>query len=151
METTSEKNLATFTHLSTLSQYIIPFGNYIFPILIWTSKKEQSEFIDHHGKQAINFQLSVLIYSLVMAAIALPILIFTVFGNMTFNDFYHNQDLVLKDFDFENHIGLITVGIMAALAFVGFKIAEFFLIIMAAVKSSNGEKYQYPLTIPFIK
>lgn len=87
METSSEKNIATFTHLSTLSQYIIPFGNYIFPILIWTSKKDQSEFVDHHGKQAINFQLSILIYSLVMAAIALPILIFTVFNNMTFDEF----------------------------------------------------------------
>lgn len=151
METSSEKNIATFTHLSTLSQYIIPFGNYIFPILIWTSKKDQSEFVDHHGKQAINFQLSILIYSLVLAAIALPILIFTVFNNMTFDEFYHNQGLVIRDFNFEDHIGLITVGIIAALAFVGFKIAEFFLIIIAAVKTSNGEKYQYPFTIPFIK
>jgi uncharacterized protein len=151
METTSEKNMASFTHLSTLSQYIIPFGNYIFPILIWTSKKEQSEFVDHHGKQAINFQLSILIYSLILAAIALPILIYTVFSNMTFNEFYHNQDLVLKNFNFEDHIWLITVGIIAALAFVGFKIAEFFLIIIAAIKTSNGEKYQYPFTIPFIK
>lgn len=151
METSSEKNIATFTHLSTLSQYIIPFGNYILPILIWTSKKDQSEFVDHHGKQAINFQLSILIYSLVMAAIALPILIYTVFANMTFNDFYHHEDFIISATAFENNIGLITIGIVAALAFVGFKVAEFFLIIIAAVKTSNGEKYQYPFTIPFIK
>ena len=44
--TTSEKNVATITHLSTLTQYFIPFGNYIFPILIWSSKKNESEFVD---------------------------------------------------------------------------------------------------------
>ncbi|MGL5111118.1 MAG: DUF4870 domain-containing protein [Flavobacterium sp.] len=151
METTSEKNIATFTHLSTLSQYIIPFGNYIFPILIWTSKKDQSEFVNYHGKQAINFQLSMLIYSLIMAAIALPILFFVVFNNMTFNDFYHHHDFKFTSNLFENNITIITLGIMVGLLFVGIKIAEFFLIIIAAVKTSNGEKYKYPLTIPFIK
>jgi uncharacterized Tic20 family protein len=30
-------------------------------------------------------------------------------------------------------------------------VAEFFLIIYASIKASNGEKYKYPLTIPFIK
>jgi uncharacterized Tic20 family protein len=38
MKTTTEK-IATFTHLSALTQYFIPFGNFIFPILFWTSKK----------------------------------------------------------------------------------------------------------------
>jgi uncharacterized Tic20 family protein len=38
MKTTTEK-IATFTHLSALTQYFIPFGNFIFPILFWTSKR----------------------------------------------------------------------------------------------------------------
>ena len=54
METTTEKNTATFTHLSSLTQYFIPFGNYIFPILIWSSQKGKSEFVDHNGKQVLN-------------------------------------------------------------------------------------------------
>ena len=84
MENTNETNTATFTHLSTLTQYFIPFGNYIFPILIWTSKKEKSEFIDHHGKQVLNFQLSLLLYSLALLLIAVPIFIITVFNNDSF-------------------------------------------------------------------
>jgi len=54
METSTERNIAAFTHLSTFSQYIIPFGNYIFPIILWTSKKEQSEFVDHNVNQSLN-------------------------------------------------------------------------------------------------
>jgi len=35
--------------------------------------------------------------------------------------------------------------------FIFLKIFEFILIIYAAVKASNGERYKYPLTIPFFK
>ena len=55
MTTTNNKNIATVLHLSALTQYIIPFGNYIFPIVIWSSKKDESEFVDFSGKQVLNF------------------------------------------------------------------------------------------------
>ena len=84
METTIEKNTATFTHLSALTQYFIPFGNYIFPILIWSSKKDKSEFVDHNGKQVLNFQLSLLLYSLVLIMIAVPIFLITILKNIPF-------------------------------------------------------------------
>jgi uncharacterized protein len=151
METTTNKNLATFTHLSTLSQYCIPFGNYIFPILIWSTHKDKSEFIDFNGKQALNFQLSMLLYSLVLAMIAIPIFIITIFNNVPLNAIMNDHEFVLHHFSVENITGLVTVGLIAIFLFVGLKVAEFFLIIYASVKASNGEKFQYPLTIPFIK
>ena len=76
MKKTNENNTATFIHLSSLSQYFFPFGNFIFPLLIWSSKKNESEFIDYNGKQVLNFQLSFFIYSLVLGMIAIPIIIF---------------------------------------------------------------------------
>jgi uncharacterized Tic20 family protein len=151
METTNEKNLATFTHLSTLSQYCIPFGNYIFPILIWSTNKDKSEFVDYHGKQALNFQLSILLYSLVLAMIAIPIFIITVFSNIPLNAIMNDHDFVVNHFSIENITGIVIVALIAIFIFVGLKVAEFFLIIYASVKASNGEKYKYPLTIPFIK
>ena len=150
METTTNKNLATFTHLSTLSQYCIPFGNYIFPILIWRSNKDKSEFIDFNGKQVLNFQLSMFLYSLVLAVIAIPILITTFFSSIP-------SDAILSETYFENHFnvenitGIVIVAIIAAILFVGLKVAEFILIIYASLKASNGENYEYPLTIPFLK
>jgi len=151
METTNNKNLATFTHLSALSQFCIPFGNYIFPILIWSTNKDKSEFIDFNGKQVLNFQLSMFLYSLVLAMIAIPILLLTVFSSIP-SEVFFNEDVVLENhFSTENITGIVIVAIVAILLFVTLKVAEFFLIIYASVKASNGEKFEYPLTIPFIK
>jgi uncharacterized Tic20 family protein len=151
METVTEKNAATFIHLSSLTQYFIPFGNYIFPIIIWSSKKDQSEYVDYNGKQVLNFQLSLLLYSLVLIAIAVPIFIFTVFSNIPFHTVIHDESFVINNFDFDGNIGLITIGLMALFVFGILKVAEFFLIIYAAIKTSNGERFKYPITIPFIK
>jgi uncharacterized Tic20 family protein len=63
--TTNETNTAALLHLSSLTQYFIPFGNYIFPILIWSAKKKESAFIDASGKSVLNFQLSMFLYTLI--------------------------------------------------------------------------------------
>ena len=151
METTNEKNLATFTHLSALSQYCIPFGNYIFPILIWSTKKDKSEFIDFSGKQILNFQLSIFLYTLVLGLIAVPILIATVFSTIPLDTLINDADAMFDHLSIENISGIIIVALIAVLSFIGLKIAEFFLIIYASLKSANGEKYEYPFRIPFIK
>ena len=151
METTSEKNTATFTHLSTLSQYIIPFGNYIFPILIWTSYKDKSEFVNYHGKQTLNFQLSLLLYTLILALIAIPIFAFVLLKNLPINTVFNDEDLIIRDLNIDGNIGILSIGATAVLLFGLLKFVEFFLVIYASIKASNGELYKYPLSIPFIK
>ncbi len=151
MKTTNENNIATYIHLSTLSQYCIPFGNYIFPILIWTSKKEESEFIDYNGKQVLNFQLSMLLYTLILSMIAIPILVFTIFSTLPIYSIVDEPSFFLHHLNLEDISGIVIVAFLSILTFFGLKITEFFLIIYAAVKTSNGEKYRYPLTINFIK
>lgn len=149
METSSNKSTATITHLSTLTQYFIPFGNFIFPIVIWSSTKKNSAFVDHHGRQAINFQLSIFAYSVILVLIAVPILVFTIFKNVPFSDMI-DGNLVLHDFSAEKITGVVTVAILAAVVFFFLKVAEFFLIINAAVQAANGALFRYPLTINFI-
>ena len=83
MTSTNDRNTATFIHLSTLSQYIIPFGNYIIPIIIWSSKKNESQFIDVNGKNAINFQLSMFLYTMITLVVAIPVFIYSIFNNTT--------------------------------------------------------------------
>lgn len=150
MKTSNEKSIASVLHLSTLTQYFFPFGNYIFPILIWSFKKDKSEFVDYNGKQALNFQLSILLYSIVLGIIAIPTLLYTVLRNVTFDQF-ENGDFAIEHFSSENITGIVTIGLTAVFMFGVLKIAEFFLIIYAAVKSSNGEEYKYPLAINFLK
>ena len=151
MENTSERNIATFTHLSTLSQYFIPFGNYIFPILIWTNYKEKSEFVNHQGKQALNFQLSLLLYTLVLALIAIPIFIAVFLKNLPMEAVFNDENFTIRNFNFDGNIGLLSIGATAVLLFGLLKVVEFFLVIYAAIKTSNGDLYKYPMTIPFIK
>ena len=151
METATEKTFATATHLGALTQYFIPFGNFLFPIIIWSSKKNQSEYIDFHGKQIINFQLSILLYSIIMGVVAIPIFIYTFFKNIPFVEFINNHHYKLTELNIGEDTGFITTALITAFLFVCLKIAEFFLIINGAIKASNGEKYEYPLTIHFIK
>lgn len=151
METNNTRNTAAIIHLSILSQYIIPFGNYIFPIVIWSTTKDKSEFVNRQGKQAINFQLSLFLYSIILCLIAFPILFVTVLKNVSMAAILNNENWVIENFSLGNISGIVAVAIMAALVFCLLKVAEFFLIIYASVKSSNGEEFKYPLTIPFLK
>jgi uncharacterized Tic20 family protein len=151
MTTTNDKNIATILHLSTLTQYIIPFGNYIFPIVIWSSKKDESEFVNTNGKQVMNFQLSIFLYSVLLCLIAIPILLFTLFHNVPFDVIFNDHQFSIDHLNFKEMGGLTVLGITAAFLFGVLKVIEFVLIILAAVKASNGESYKYPLSIPFFK
>ena len=61
--TNDEKMWAMFCHLAGLLHFI-PFCQIVGPLIIWIVKKEESSFIDDQGKQALNFQISMLIYML---------------------------------------------------------------------------------------
>jgi uncharacterized Tic20 family protein len=67
------------------------------------------------------------------------------------NALINDHDLNISNFNFEGNIIMLTLGLLCILLFGFLKVAEFFLIIYAAMKTSNGEKYQYPITISFIK
>ena len=151
MISNTEKNWATLTHIGAFGQYLFPLGNFIIPIIIWSSKKNESEFIDNNGKQCINFQLSVLLYSLILGAIFVPAFFITFLSHITFNELIHDRHFILQDLNFSENVGLITTGAIALFFLVCLKIAEFFLIIQAAVKTANGERYSYPLTLKFMK
>ncbi len=102
-----------FCHLAALAGYIIPFGNIIGPLIVWSIKKEQYPFVDEHGKAAVNFQISMTIYILV--AVLLIILVIGIFI-------------------------LVALGLLTLI-----------LVIIASVKANNGEPYEYPLSIRFIR
>lgn len=57
-------------HLSGLAGYFVLFGSIIGPLLIWQLKRHEFPALDAHGKEAVNFHLSVLIYLVVGGALA---------------------------------------------------------------------------------
>ncbi len=127
----NDNNNAFLLHLSAFFGYIFPFGAVVGPLVIWEMNKRKSDFIDRNGKEAINFNLSYLLYTFVLGLSIVPFVIRTVMNDL------HHLDL----------FGMISLGsIIGVLAIV-----KFVLIIIAASKANQGEVYNYPLTIKFIK
>lgn len=55
-----ERMWAMFCHLATLVTWF-PFANIILPLIIWMIKKDQSPLVNDQGKEAINFQITMMI------------------------------------------------------------------------------------------
>ncbi|SDB45631.1 hypothetical protein SAMN03097699_1458 [Flavobacteriaceae bacterium MAR_2010_188] len=143
-----QKNIATFIHLSTFSRFVIPLGNFIGPIILWVTNKDKSEFLDEHGKQAINFQISILLYAIVIGTVTIPLFFFQFLSGLDYIDFNGWGD-------FHINVGkpsplFYIGGGLGAIAVIGF-ILELVFIIKASLKARDGELYKYPFTINFIK
>ncbi|AOE62918.1 DUF4870 domain-containing protein [Pseudomonas corrugata] len=71
---------AMFCHLSALSGLVIPFGTLIGPLVLWQIKRESDPFIDAQGKEALNFQITVAIASLISFLLMIVVIGFFLFG-----------------------------------------------------------------------
>jgi hypothetical protein len=56
-----EQNWAMICHLAALSGFLIPFGNIVGPLIVWLIKRAEMPLVDRHGKEALNFQITVTI------------------------------------------------------------------------------------------
>ena len=75
-----EQNWAMICHLSALAGFVIPFGNVIGPLVVWLMKKDTMPLVDQHGKEALNFQITVAIAIFVCLLLILVVIgIFLVF------------------------------------------------------------------------
>lgn len=73
-----DNQLLVLTHLSQLLTFITGFGGLIVPLVIWATQKETVYNMDQQGKNIVNFQLSMLIYSII--CIPLVFVIVGIFG-----------------------------------------------------------------------
>lgn len=60
-----ETNWGMFAHLSALIGFVIPFGSIIGPLVIWLTKGKEMEFVGTEAKEALNFQITMLIAFLI--------------------------------------------------------------------------------------
>lgn len=78
-----ERQYAMFIHLSQLAGSIIPILGWVLPLVLWQSKKDQSAYIDAHGKIVMNWIISSLIYgiiSVILAFIGVGVILLIVLG-----------------------------------------------------------------------
>lgn len=106
MSPSDEKIWATLVHIGSI------FFGFLVPLIGFLVLKDRGPFARAHTATALNFQLSLLIYSLVGAVLTIVL------------------------------VGFVILFALAVLNVV--------CSIIAAVKASRGEWYQYPLAIRFV-
>ena len=70
-----DRTFGMLCHLSGLIASAVIGLGFVGPLVIWLWKKDQSAFVDYHGKEALNFNLTVL-----LAAIVSFVLVFIFIG-----------------------------------------------------------------------
>ena len=148
MDKTNQSIAAFFTHLSALVQYAFPFFSIIIPLIIW-STADNKLIVKKHAAEIFNFQLSVLIYSLVLGALAIPFLIYGFGSFFTWDEFVSGAEVNFMNYS--QAIAPLTFGFIFLTILFLAKAAEFFLILYGAITASRGGFFKYPLTIKFIK
>lgn len=143
----SQQALSGIIHISTFSKYIIPLGNFIFPLIIWTTGKN-NRLIDHHGKQALNFQLSIFFYMILVAGCALAGTLIAGLSS-SIGEFSLPHDFV-RLINIPEAFPLLIILTISAVLLLGLFILELICVIAATVAASEGKYYKYPLTIHFI-
>jgi uncharacterized Tic20 family protein len=108
--TSDQRSLAALSHISAFVMFLgIPAV--IGPLVAWLLKRDD-EFVGYHAREALNFNISFMIYG-IAAAISIILL-----------------------------VGLILLPVVL--------VTWFILVIVASIKASAGEYYEYPLTIRFV-
>lgn len=72
--------LAMYIQLSAFAGYVIPFGTVIVPVILWMIWQDKDPYIDEMGREATNFQLSMILYyviSFVLCFIIIGFFLFT--------------------------------------------------------------------------
>lgn len=66
-----DRTLIVVTHLTQLITLVTGFGSLILPLILWVTQKEKVYQMDSHGKNIINFQLSLIIYCIICVPLIL--------------------------------------------------------------------------------
>lgn len=151
-----EKNLSAAIHVSTFGRLFVPFGNILLPLVLWLANRNDSAFVDYNGKQALNFQISMLLYSVVFGVISIPFFFgffpdlfdhgFMNWGNWNhFDGFQMNFDW--DDFPFRRIWPLGFAGLIPIALFI----VNVVYTILATLRTNEGQVFKYPISIPFIK
>src|SRR3989440_11583173 len=87
---TSVRTWCMLAHATALVGFLVPVaGHLVGPLIVWLAKRHDSPEIDAHGKESMNFQISMLIWNVIAAILCLvligiPILILLHLLNIIF-------------------------------------------------------------------
>jgi uncharacterized Tic20 family protein len=69
------RNWCVLAHALALVGFLVPVaGHIVGPLIVWLAKREDSPEIDAHGKESLNFQVSMLIYNVISGVLCLVLI-----------------------------------------------------------------------------
>src|SRR5437870_139358 len=69
---TSVRTWCILAHATALVGFLVPVaGHLVGPLIVWLAKRQDSSEIDAHGKESMNFQISMLIWNAIAAILIL--------------------------------------------------------------------------------
>lgn len=122
MTPSDETTWSTVSHLSWLAGSLVALP-FLGPLVLFLVLKDRGPYVRHHTVEALNFQLSLLVYGLGLSVVGGLLSVVT--------------------------LGLLVP--VWALAGGALLVAGVVLTVMAAVAASRGQWYRYPLTIRFVR
>ncbi len=114
--TQDDRTMGMLVHLLAL------LTGFLGVLIIWLVKKDQSRFVDHHGKEALNFMITWFLGVVVLMSAGMVLAVVTM------------------------GLGMIVVLPLFFLIWIGQLVFE----IMACMAANRGEWYRLPMTIRFI-
>lgn len=122
-----DRTYATFNHLvGLLSLSDVGLLGPLGTLIMWRIKAKESDFLDDHGREAMNFQLSLLIYFIVGAIIG------GIFTAITLG------------------IGAFVAVPIGGIGLVGLFVLRLVGSIRGAIAANRGEYYRYPMCLRLI-
>ncbi|BBD58243.1 hypothetical protein NIES2109_10150 [Nostoc sp. HK-01] len=143
---------AMLCHISALVAWLLLFGlvflgiplylplNILLPLIIWRLKKSQYPWIDFQGRESLNFQISLTLYTLIIIIFSLLLVLGSCGIAITTNGAVNEIKSVLD--------GLLLVW---TFLIFGLLFLQSFLVTFAAIKAYHGEHYRYPLTMRILR
>ncbi len=109
------RNMAMLCHL-------LGIVGFFAPLVIWLIEREKHRFVDEHGRAAMNYQISIIVYFAMIRAL------YYVFG-------WTDPDLLF-----------LLVYLSIALF-----VLHMLLVVAGAIRASQGRRWRYPIAITFLK
>ena len=117
-------------HLSALAMYFTAIGHILGPLVVWLWKRDDSRFAGTEAREALNFNISLTIYDLIVIAAGMALAIPLV--------------LLLHVFSFLVMVFLL-IPVLGVL-----HLGHIVLIIVAGLKAADGKPFRYPFTMRLV-
>jgi uncharacterized Tic20 family protein len=136
------RSWALFAHLSALGTWFLFGLSFIGPLIVYLTKRRHDAFVADQAREALNFNLSALLYVVIGAAVAFVMsVVFIVIAGVRLLEGEPSGSFLVRA-----PAGL-ALSVLSLSALIGWLV----LVVVAAVQANRGTAHRYPLTIRFVR